>query len=207
MNLRARLVLLVSVWALLALLLARSGALAHAPRPLVPALIFGLTGGAVLAHRRSPALAAWMRDFDPRLAIAFHVVRIPFGLAFLEEAARGTLPVAFARVAGPGDVVAGGLALVAVVAAGDLRAPLRRGVVLAWNALGLLDMIVVVATAQRLVIFAQDPRMQGTLGRFPYAVLPTFVVPMILVTHLAVFARLARRAHASSEGAYPSGAA
>lgn len=206
MNLRSRLVLLVSCWAVLALLLALGGALARAPGPLIPALIFGLPAAAVLAHRRIAPLRAWVAAFDPRLAMAFHLVRIPFGLAFLREAAEGTLPLAFARVAGPGDVVAGGLVLLALVAAGDLRVPARRAIVLAWNALGLLDMLLVVATAQRLVIFVQDPRMQGTLGRFPYAVLPTFVVPMILISHLAVFARLARP-HASSEGAYPSGAA
>lgn len=206
MNLRSRLFLLVTSFAAVAVLIAASNTLARAPRPLIPALIFGLTAAAVFAHRRSAALHGYVARFDPRLAIAFHLVRIPFGLAFLREAAQGTLPVAFARVAGPGDVVAGGLALVALVAAGDLRAPARRAVVLGWNALGLLDMIVVVATAQRLVVFAGDPRMQATLGRFPYAVLPTFVVPMILITHLAVFARLARP-HASSDGAYPSGAA
>lgn len=206
MNVRSRLLLLVTCWAAVALLLAASNSLARAPRPLIPAMIFGLTGAAVFAHRRSAALRAYLAAFDPRLAIAFHLVRIPFGLAFLREAAQGSLPTTFAQVAGPGDVVAGGLALVAFAAAGDLRAPTRRAVVLGWNALGLLDMIVVVATAQRLVVFAQDARMQATLGRFPYALLPTFVVPLILVTHLAVFARLTRR-HASSDGAYPSGAA
>ncbi|MBL8719843.1 MAG: hypothetical protein JNL79_27895 [Myxococcales bacterium] len=205
MNVRSRLFLLVACWAAVALLLAASNTLARAPRPLIPAMIFGLTGAAVFAHRRSAALRAYVAGFDPRLAIAFHLVRIPFGLAFLREAAQGTLPVAFARVAGPGDLLAGGLVVVALVAAADLT-PLRRAVVFAWNTFGLLDMIVVVATAQRLVVFAQDPRMQATLGRFPYAVLPTFVVPMILITHLAVFARLARP-HASNEGAYPSGAA
>lgn len=175
-------------WAIIAIAIAASGALASPPLPLVPALIFGLTIAGVLAHRRLPALRAFVARMDPRPAIAFHLVRVAFGLAFLSLGA--ALPEDFVRVAGPGDVVAGTLAIGAAIAASDLSSRPRRAIVLTWNALALADILAVILTAQRLILFARDPRMLGMMGRFPFATLPLFVVPMVLLTHLAIFARV-----------------
>ncbi|MFT3769292.1 MAG: hypothetical protein QM820_27955 [Minicystis sp.] len=189
-SLRVHIAFAVTAWALLALAVAASGALRGAPPPLVPALIFGVTGAAVIAYLRSPRVRAFVARMDARPAIAYHVVRIAFGLAFLRLGATDELPDAFVRIAGPGDVVAGGLAIAAVVAASDLSSRARRAVVLGWNLIALADILAVIVTAQRLILFAHEPRMLGMMSRFPFATLPTFVVPMVLLTHLAVFVRL-----------------
>lgn len=177
-------------WALLALAVAASGVLQGAPRPLIPASIFALVLGGVLAYRRSALLRDGVARMDLRPAILFHLVRIYFGAAFLHFAARGELPEAFARVAGPGDLAAGVLAIGAAMLAAGPASRARRALILAWNVFGLLDILAVVVTAQRLLIFAGDARMAAILGRFPFAALPIFVVPVVILTHLAVFARL-----------------
>jgi hypothetical protein len=180
----------VAGWALLALLVAASGALRGAPRPLIPLSILALVAGGVLAHRRSSALRELVARMDPRPVILFHLLRIAFGAAFLHLAARGELPAAFAHLAGPGDIVAGVLALPAAAAAANLASPGHRAVVLGWNLLGLADILAVVVTAQRLLILEGDPLMAAAIVRFPVAALPLFVVPAVILDHLAVFARL-----------------
>lgn len=189
--------LLFAGWFAVALVVAATGVVARLPAPVVPLTLFGLVAAAVFAHRRSSAVRAAATALDLRVVIAFHLVRIPFALFFLREAEAGALSPAFARVATPGDLLAGGLAVVALWAS-DLRTPGRRVAVLAWNAIGLLDMLAVVGTAQRLILLERDPLMQSAFAKFPYGVLPTFVVPLVIVSHLLVFARLRATAAATT---------
>jgi hypothetical protein len=69
--------------------------------------------------------------------------------------------------------------------------------VLAWNVVGMLDIGFVVATAARLA--AADPSSMRALLRLPLSLLPTFLVPLIIATHVWIFVRLrsaaARRPH------------
>ena len=67
---------------------------------------------------------------------------------------------------------------------------LRRGPVLAWNVFGLVDIVLVVATATRLGV--ADPGSMRALLELPLSLLPTFLVPIIIATHIIIFARLAR---------------
>jgi hypothetical protein len=57
-----------------------------------------------------------------------------------------------------------------------------------WNALGLLDLLFVVATATRLA--AADPDSLSALLRLPLSLLPTFLVPLLLASHVVVFWRI-----------------
>lgn len=189
-------------WFLAALVVAATGVLSRVPPPVVPLTIFGSVALVLVAHRRSAAVRAAVQAVDLRVVVAFHLVRIPFAIFFLREAAAGVLSPAFARVAAPGDLLAGGLAVVALLVAGDLGTPGRRAAVLAWNTVGLLDMLAVVGTAQRLILVDHDPRMSSAFATFPYGALPAFVVPVILLTHLLVFARL----RASAAATTPAGA-
>ena len=212
-DVRRRVWIIIACWGLAAFGLAATGALRHLPRPLIPGLLFGITFTGLWLHRRRRDLAGFVARMDPRPAIAVHLVRIGFGLAFLSLGASGELPPAFVRVAGPGDVIAGGLALGAIVAAGDLRSRARRALVLGWSAIALADILAVVLTAQRLLLLDRDPRMAAMMARWPFAALPIFVVPLILLTHLAVIARVRRASHEAharasstgSENSLPSG--
>ena len=180
--------LFVAGWATLALAVAASGLFVDPPRALVPALIGGSFLAFLVAWSRSPRLRAWALAKDVRLLVLYHVVRVPFGVAFLVMLADGRLPEAFARTAGWGDILAGGLAPLAALLA------TRRPVLLAWNVIGMADMLLVVATAQRLLLWEGNTQLLAELSRFPFSTIPLFVVPMILMTHVVVFAKLRARA-------------
>lgn len=66
----------------------------------------------------------------------------------------------------------------------------KKGVLIyfIWDLVGLIDILFVVATATRLAI--SDPESMGELLRLPLSLLPTFLVPIIIFTHIIIFVRL-----------------
>lgn len=106
------------------------------------------------------------------------------GMVFLVPAVVApTLPSAFALPAAYGDLLAGVLALLAVVA---LRGRWPVAIVLVWvfNVLGTLDLL--------YAFYQGTSRGVGAhLGSAWY--IPTFVVPALYVTHFMIFAMLLRR--------------
>ena len=153
----------------------------------------GIGGGVLLgllAHRRSPAARAWARSVPLRDLILYQSLRAPIGALFLWGAAHGRIPQEFADVAGWGDIAAGLLALVAVACL-PATTPNRRRLVLTWNTLGLLDILVVVATAQHLILLQGRGDMFAAFATVPLmGLLPLFVVPTVILGHLLVFARV-----------------
>jgi hypothetical protein len=128
-------------------------------------------------------------SLNVRSLIAFHIVRAPIGIGFLVLSARGDLPTEFAHKAGVGDIVVG-LAAVALVAGLPLLATaVKPRVVLLWNALGLADIIMVMIVGQRLIFTSEGPNPLVQLSEFPFLVIPSFVVPMVFITHIAIFAQ------------------
>ena len=63
-----------------------------------------------------------------------------------------------------------------------------RRLYLAWNVLGLLDILGVVGTAARLAL--AEPGSMRALLQLPLSLLLTFVVPIIIATHLVLLSRL-----------------
>ena len=130
-----------------------------------------------------PGFAAWMKTVDIRVILAFHLVRF-VGFYFLWLATVGRLDPLFAVGAGIGDIIT------AVGATGLLLLPdAREGKwLLIWNIVGLVDIILVVANAARVVL--TDPAGFLEFFSLPLGLLPTFIVPLIIVSHLVVFLRL-----------------
>lgn len=158
-------------------------------RPFPPLVPFGLaaaTIAVVVAARRNASLRAWTLALDLRIAIAYHVLRAPIGVWFLAQYDAGVLPGELALRAGWGDIATGVLAL-AVLPLG-LATRRDRALVWAWNAFGLADIAMVVLTAQKLLVVDHAPQLLA-LGH-PFMLLPWFVVPLVIATHLLVFARL-----------------
>lgn len=168
---------------------ALSGPLSRGPAPLVPASVWVSVFAVLLLWRRSLALQAWTARVDLRVPILWHTVRVVFGALFLLLAARGELPGRFAYAAGWGDIVAGALALPAAWAVGH---PGARRWVLAWNALGLADILFVVLNAARFFLTERESMLAFT--QLPYRLLPLFIVPLVILSHLLVFRRLRARA-------------
>jgi hypothetical protein len=79
-------------------------------------------------------------------------------------------------------------ALVLVLAARP-DTPGGRRAYLAWNVVGLADILGVVLTAARLAF--TDPVSMQALLHLPLSLLLTFVVPIIVATHVWMLRRLA----------------
>ena len=182
--------LALAAWAGAAVAVAASGGIGRTFF-LAPLCLLGSTLAAIAAYRRIPAFRAAALGIDLRAIALLHAVRAPIGLAFLVETSAGRLPPLFGARAGWGDLLAGALAL-GVALAGPYVTPARRRLLFAWNALGLADIALAVGTANYLFLAARDPLFLEAVSRFPYGMLPTFVVPIVVSTHLLVFARLRR---------------
>lgn len=158
-------------------------------RPPAPQLVLvGLTTALLATARCWPPLRQFMETVDLRVLVLFHVTRF-VGFYFLVLHARGELPWAFAVPGGWGD---NGVALTALLLVLLVRPdrPGGRRAYLAWNVLGLLDILGVVLTAARLSL--RDPASMKALLELPLSLLLTFAVPIIIATHVLMVARLAR---------------
>jgi preprotein translocase subunit SecY len=69
----------------------------------------------------------------------------------------------------------------------------HRPLLWVWNACGLIDIVFVVATAARIA--AADPASMGPLRHLPLSLLPTFLVPLIIASHVLIFWRLRAGSH------------
>ncbi len=83
-----------------------------------------------------------------------------------------------------------GVAAVLAMICVPLRSLTTVRVVLAWNSLGLADILMVIVVAQRILFFGEDTAALVELTRFPMLLVPAFIVPLILITHFVVFAQL-----------------
>ncbi|HEX7689337.1 MAG TPA: hypothetical protein VF453_16615 [Burkholderiaceae bacterium] len=143
---------------------------------------FGLVAWSVLA-----ALFAWPRLCDrPRAdalrpLLVIHAFRF-VGLSFLVPGVVGAdLPQAFARGAAGGDLVAAVLALLALA---TQRRRIGTPLAWAWCAWGSVDLVNAFYQA------GTNGLRPSQLGAAYY--LPTFVVPMLLVTHVLALRILLR---------------
>ena len=154
-----------------------------------PPIVIAVLAAAVLAAAwRLRRFRAWLDGLDLRWLIAFHLTRF-VGFYFLYLYARGQLPYDFAVPGGWGDIAVAGLAIVLLLI-GPAAGGVRRAAYAVWNVLGLADILFVVVTAVRLG--AADPASMAALQRLPLNLLPTFLVPLIIASHLILGVRLAR---------------
>lgn len=173
----------LACWFSLVFGLGLAGYLEDPPRPLIPIALASLAIGTWLASRR-PTVRAWLSGLDVRALVAVHIVRWPIGMWFLQMYESGRLPGELAQLAGWGDIATGMLAVAAL--AFDERGALGRRALLVFNTFGLVDILLVVGTAQKVLLIDAAPVEIG----FPFVLLPMFVVPLVIVTHVWTFVRL-----------------
>lgn len=177
------------VWLIAALIVGRLGLLQRLPLPAGPAVLLALTALLLLGAARLPRLRDWLNGLDLRVLVAFHLTRF-VGVYFLLLYSRDELPFDFAVKGGWGDILTAALALLICVA--PLGEALRRRAITIWNVIGFVDIMMVVFYAARNGL-AGNPQMK-LLTVLPLSLLPTFLVPIIIATHLLIFRRLRREA-------------
>jgi hypothetical protein len=185
-----------AIWLGLALLLSALGVLTPERRFAIPLIIAGAFGALLVAYRRDAGFRGLADHVDLRVVLALHAVRALAGAAFLVLMRAGRLAPEFAVVAGVGDIAAGAgaLALMPLLGAETPVTGFRRRALAAWNTFALADILLVVFTAQRILLVRGDVEAMRGLLDFPGPVLPLFLVPLVLATHVLVFARLKARA-------------
>ena len=156
---------------------------------LVPAFIIG---GALSA---SATLRRVATHLDAPGLVGIQLYRI-IGAVFLILLAQARLPAHFAVPAGWGDVAIGLTAppIALALARGFSGA---RSTAIAWNVLGLGDLVVAVGmgTGYLAPLLAPDvgqvPPVPA-MGVFPLILVPTFAVPVSVILHLLALAKILR---------------
>jgi hypothetical protein len=147
-----------------------------------------------LATAAPPTRAALAAIPVPAL-IAIHAIRV-LGFLFLLLFAAGRIAAPFAPEAGWGDVIAGATAVPVAWALASRGAGVRW-LVLVWNSFGLLDFLaasslgMMSAPGSPLQAFFDAPGSTA-MTALPWAIIPVFLVPQLLVGHLAIYWRLSR---------------
>ncbi|MBE0533094.1 MAG: hypothetical protein IH626_19910 [Rhodospirillales bacterium] len=139
--------------------------------------------------------------------IALNATRV-FGVFFLLLAAEGRLSSPFAPSAGWGDVATSLLAVPLAIVAWR-HAGRVAGLIAAWNVFGALDLVIAIALG---VLSAPSTPFQvftegagtTTMGELPWALVPSMLVPLYLLVHLMIAAKL-RAAPGRIAGAVTAG--
>jgi hypothetical protein len=156
--------------------------------PHLPFLLFGPPIALALAL----AFSSDMRELIDAIPIDWAVgravqpSRIIVGALFIGAWYQGLLPAVFALVAGSGEILAGLLAL-RVRQMILKRRRLPRKTILAWNCFGASDFIIAAGAASLAGYFGTAAT---ALEQFPFALVPGFLVPIALMTHVVVFRHL-----------------
>lgn len=183
--------LVTFIWLAIAAAIGASGALRQSPVP-PPAIAGALTIAALLVIRLSPRARQAVHELGPGPLVLFHVVRIAAGAYFLVLGANGVLPREFTTLAGWGDILIGAGAIWVLLRALPARTAGHRLAMMVWNVLGLLDILGVLGNGVRL--FIQNPSFVDPFTSLPLAILPTFVVPIVIVSHVLLFSWTRRSA-------------
>jgi hypothetical protein len=184
------------LWFAAVVVLAASGALIW--RVDLGAPVFGLAIVVpiillLLLASRVPVVRHALASIPLPVLIAVHAIRI-LGLLFLLLLAAGRASAPFAPIAGCGDIITGATALPVAFALAR-RGAGARGLVSLWNSFGLLDLMVASslgmtsAPGSPIQLFF-DPPGSATMATLPWAIIPVFLVPQLIVGHLAVYRRL-----------------
>jgi len=167
-----------------------------------PTILFGL-----LIPLLAAAMGLWLSENVRSLVsaiplpflVAAQIYRVGGGI-FLVLWAGGHLPWQFALPAGSGDVVTGGLAVVAAALLAKNAVGARQAIY-AWSFFGLADLAVAIAMGAmtspgRPHLLALDaPNLLVT--SYPLVMVPTFAVPLALMLHGLVLWRLRREPEAT----------
>jgi hypothetical protein len=175
--------------------LPRPGGVSPLPIAIIVPFVVGL-----FALTRSQTIAAAIDTVSPSWLIGLQLYRI-IGGNFVVLWSFGAVPAAFALPAGIGDMIVGLLALpVAFYLASG--APGGRSVAIAWNLLGIADLIsavtlgILTSPGPQQLLALDHPNI--LVGSYPTVMTPAFAVPLSLILHGVSLWQLRRRARQPS---------
>ena len=145
----------------------------------------------ILWFRLSTAFRGFVLALNPAVVTAIHTWRIG-GIVFLILLAKKMLPPSFAYPAGLGDMAIGITAPLVAIAISRKKISPRLQFV--WQLAGAADLIIAIAAG----VLSSDSKLgilaHGTstrlMGLLPLCLIPTFIVPLLLILHLISMARI-----------------
>ncbi|GJM16544.1 MAG: hypothetical protein DHS20C13_18710 [Thermodesulfobacteriota bacterium] len=176
----------ILIWYVLAILAGGLGLTSRMTPPLPQIVLFGLVVLLLLLYWLSHNFRKWILSVNIKLLVLVHLTRF-VGFYFLYLYSQGLLPYDFAVLGGWGDIIVASCALLVILLT-PLAGKNGWGIYFVWNFIGLIDILFVVATAARLATV--DPQSMSELLKLPLSLLPTFLVPIIIFTHIIIFIRL-----------------
>jgi hypothetical protein len=179
-------VAVLAVWFLLALGGSLLGVFDSGPRPPIPLGLAAVIPVTVFAfcYLTSVRFQEFVLSLDLRMLTLAQTWRVG-GIVFVILYFQGALPGIFALPAGWGDFAIG---ITAPVVAWCWKRPFPYKTFLAWNALGSLDLVLavslgVLASATPVGVLGGEATTR-LMGQFPLSLVPTFIVPLLLIFHL-----------------------
>jgi hypothetical protein len=162
---------------------------------LIPLLIGIMIGSNVLLWIGTRGYRQMVDAIPLHWLISSHVLRVIPGIAFLALHDMGLLPPDTALQAGYGDLLSGILALAVAYLVYRRSAP-ARGAAFAWSIFAVLDLVNALYLGQT-TIPAWSLKLSSTGQSIDFinlfVMLPTYMVPLFLVSHLWIFRKLGSR--------------
>jgi hypothetical protein len=186
----------LAIWFVVICLLGATGAFVRPPGTLPIPVLIGAAAPLALflaAYWIWPAFGAYVLSIDLPLASAIQACRAG-GLGFLALYAHGVLPGAFAWPAGLGDLAIGVTA--PWVALALVRRPgfASSKVFVAWNLLGILDLLVAVGIGGLHSVLASIGELtMGPMAQMPLVLIPAYLVPLFIMFHLTALFQVRRQ--------------
>ena len=182
-----RVLVIGTVWFALAISAGATRVFVALRPPMPQIILIGLTAALLAVFYRVKDFRSWLLAMSPRYLVLIHLTRF-VGAYFLFLHSRGQLPYAFAVPAGWGDLLVAVTALI-LLSISPCSVGGRQCYLL-WNALGLADILFVVVLAARLAL--SKPESMHALVVLPLSLLPTFLVPIIIASHIIIFIKFRR---------------
>lgn len=190
-----RFILITAAWLALVTILAASGLLAdfsRTPPPFMPLALSMVILGVVLAQSETGDRLA--RGIPLAWLVGIQAFRFPLELAMHRAYTEGLMPVQMSYSGRNFDIVTGITA--AMLAAWLAFGRVPRGVVMAWNLLGLALLANIVGVAllsTPMVQYFGPDQLNTFVARLPYTLLPMVMVLAAWAGHLLIFRALAAR--------------
>jgi hypothetical protein len=136
----------------------------------------------------SPGFRTFAMSLNPRLLTLVQTWRIG-GFTFLALNAFGILPAVFALPAGWGDVLIGATA---PLVAWRLAQSDHKNSFLLWQGLGIVDLVMAVTLGTTARLISPHGAAMTAMTVLPLSMIPTFVVPLLLMFHIICIAQATR---------------
>ena len=181
--------IILSIWFLIAFSLGFTGRVSEIPFPFPQIILFTLVTAQLVLFNSLKGLKSWIYKINIKYLIAVHLSRF-VGIYFLILYSQNLLPYDFAVKGGIGDIFVATTALLILVFVSS-KNQIRDKIYLIWNTVGILDILFVVFTAGRIGM--DSPQSIENLLKLPLSLLPTFLVPIIIFTHIMIYVRLLKK--------------